>query len=175
VRVCVCVCVCSYQEYGSHHNMGGWLELIGSLKLQVSFAEYHLFYRALLQKRSIILEPTNRSHPIVVSFIQFNTNESCPIWMKYVTYEWVMSHIKGLRCFSWQEHGSQHNTGWRRLIGSLKLQVIFRKRATKYRSLKLVVIFRKEPQNMGVSKYSVAKTHRIPYLYRSFSAKVTYI
>jgi len=33
----------------------GWLRLVGSLKLQVSFAEYRLFYRALLQKRSIIL------------------------------------------------------------------------------------------------------------------------
>ena len=29
----------------------GWLRLVGSLKLQVSFAEYSLFYRALLQKR----------------------------------------------------------------------------------------------------------------------------
>jgi len=33
----------------------GWLRLVGSSKLQVSFAEYHLFYRALLQKRRIIL------------------------------------------------------------------------------------------------------------------------
>jgi len=33
----------------------GWLRLVGSLKLQVSFAEYRLFYRALLQKRPIIL------------------------------------------------------------------------------------------------------------------------
>ena len=33
----------------------GWLRLVGSLKLQVSLAEYHLFYRALLQKRPIIL------------------------------------------------------------------------------------------------------------------------
>jgi len=33
----------------------GWLRLVGSLKLQVSFAEYSLFYRALLQKRPIIL------------------------------------------------------------------------------------------------------------------------
>jgi len=29
----------------------GWLRLIGLMKLQVSFAEYILFYRALLQKR----------------------------------------------------------------------------------------------------------------------------
>jgi len=33
----------------------GWLRLVGSLKLQVSFAECHLFCRALLQKRPIIL------------------------------------------------------------------------------------------------------------------------
>ena len=33
----------------------GWLRLAGSLKSQVSFAEYSLFYRALLQKRHIIL------------------------------------------------------------------------------------------------------------------------
>jgi len=32
----------------------GWLQLVGSFKLQVSFAEYSLFCRALLQKRPII-------------------------------------------------------------------------------------------------------------------------
>ena len=33
----------------------GWLRLVGSLKSQVSFAGYSLFYRALLQKRPVIL------------------------------------------------------------------------------------------------------------------------
>ena len=33
----------------------GWLRVVGSLKLQLSFAEYSLFYKALLQKRPIIL------------------------------------------------------------------------------------------------------------------------
>jgi len=37
--------------------------LVGSLKLQVSFAEHGLFYRALLQKKPIIL----RSLQIVVT------------------------------------------------------------------------------------------------------------
>jgi len=32
-----------------------WLRLVGSIKVQVSLAEYDLFYRALLQKRPIIL------------------------------------------------------------------------------------------------------------------------
>jgi len=39
---------------GVYSNMG-WLRLVGSSKSQVSFAEYRLFYRALLQKRPIIL------------------------------------------------------------------------------------------------------------------------
>jgi len=33
----------------------GWVRIVGSFKLQVSFAEYSLFYRALLQKRPMIL------------------------------------------------------------------------------------------------------------------------
>jgi len=33
----------------------GWLRSVGSIKLQVSFAEYRLFYRSLLQKKPIIL------------------------------------------------------------------------------------------------------------------------
>ena len=42
----------------------GWLRVVDSLKLQVSFAEYSLFYRALLQKRpeilrSLLLEATS--------------------------------------------------------------------------------------------------------------------
>ena len=45
---------------GGGRRMGGmsimgWLRLVGSSKLYVSFAEYRLFYRALLQKRPIIL------------------------------------------------------------------------------------------------------------------------
>jgi len=32
----------------------GWLRSVGSIKLQVSLAEYSLFYRALLQKRPVI-------------------------------------------------------------------------------------------------------------------------
>jgi len=43
-----------YEWVMSHIGMG-WLRSVGSIKLQVSFAEYRLFYRALLQKRPIIL------------------------------------------------------------------------------------------------------------------------
>jgi len=49
--------VVKYVKRNSIHIMQkrhmGWLRLVGSIKLQVSFAEYCLFYRALLQKRPI--------------------------------------------------------------------------------------------------------------------------
>ena len=49
--VFVCMRVCTYVV----RNVDmGWLRLVGSLKWWVSFAEYHLFYRSLLQKRPII-------------------------------------------------------------------------------------------------------------------------
>jgi len=42
-------------SYGSWPPCMGWLRLVCSLKLWVSFKEYRLFYRALLQTRPIIL------------------------------------------------------------------------------------------------------------------------
>ena len=33
----------------------GWRRSVGSIKLEVSFAEYRLFHRPLLQKKPIIL------------------------------------------------------------------------------------------------------------------------
>jgi len=67
VRVCVCVCknhsiskvlerrgMALIHAAMSNKHMG-WLRLVGSLKLQVSFAEYSLFYRAVLHKRPVIL------------------------------------------------------------------------------------------------------------------------
>ena len=45
------------------HPMGsidmGWLRSVGSIKLYVSFAEYCLFCRALLQKRPMIFKNEN--------------------------------------------------------------------------------------------------------------------
>jgi len=45
----------SYSKTQMHIPHMGWLRLVGSIRLQVSFAEHSLFYRALLQKRLIIL------------------------------------------------------------------------------------------------------------------------
>jgi hypothetical protein len=47
-------CICSAQGETPPKNMG-WLRSVGSIKLKVSFAEYRLFNRALLQKRPTIL------------------------------------------------------------------------------------------------------------------------
>jgi len=50
---------CWHMTYGydtsAYHLRMGWLRSVGSIKLQVSFAEYCLFYRSILQKRPIIL------------------------------------------------------------------------------------------------------------------------
>ena len=43
----------------------GWLRLVGSLKLQVSFKEYSLFYRALLQK--VRLSNTDMRHHMILT------------------------------------------------------------------------------------------------------------
>ena len=45
----------SYGSSPSCTSYMGWLRSVGSIKLYVSFAEYRLFRRALLQKRPIIL------------------------------------------------------------------------------------------------------------------------
>jgi len=57
---CIHIFIHTYQHICVYVNMCvrvcmGWLRLVGSLKLQVSFAEHRLFYRALLQKRPILL------------------------------------------------------------------------------------------------------------------------
>ena len=61
VALCVAVCVgvcCSVLQcvaLAAMKDMHGVATISRLLKLQVSFAEYRLFYRALLQKRPIIL------------------------------------------------------------------------------------------------------------------------
>ena len=57
----------------------GWLELVGSLKLQVSFTEYRLFYRGVWQKRRIIL----RSLLIVATELRHDNHDSDPMLLLY--------------------------------------------------------------------------------------------
>jgi len=53
----------------------GWLRLVGSLKLQVSFAEYRLFYRALLQKRPMFLRS-----PLIVATPYWAMHSDFDVW-----------------------------------------------------------------------------------------------
>ena len=57
IYISMCVYIYIYTECRPRLVSGdmGWLRLVGSITSQVSFAEYGLFYRALLQKRPIIL------------------------------------------------------------------------------------------------------------------------
>ena len=100
----------------------GGLQSVGSLKLQVSFAEYSLFYKSLLQKRTIIL----RSLLIVATpyadfdtgLVQFNI---CVVWLihtlSYITRIWLL--YMGLWYINCISLAYITGTGWRRLIGSL--------------------------------------------------------
>ena len=67
----------------SRHDMG-WLRLAGSLKLYVSFAEYSLFYRALLQKRPVI----SRSLVIIVTPYHKGIHHLCDVclYMKWLIH-----------------------------------------------------------------------------------------
>jgi len=89
--------------------MGGWLRSVGSMKLKVSFAEYHLFYRALLQKRLIIWSillteatPYSCAYGVVLSHVWrghvTHVNEWCHtqhesalshMWMRDMTHSYV--------------------------------------------------------------------------------------
>ena len=69
---------CAYSEYGVAM---GWLRLVGPFKIYVSFAEYSLFYRALLQKRPVILwsllvaGTPHRSHAYMRYYRVFSTKD----------------------------------------------------------------------------------------------------
>jgi len=63
----------------------GWLRLVGSIKLQVAFAEYSLFYRALLQTRPIILSILLTEATSYQSFICVTClNRTCEMPHSYV-------------------------------------------------------------------------------------------
>ena len=56
IRICIQYIYNTYVKcHLTNRWVMGWLRWVGSLKLQVSFTEYSLFYRALLQKKPVIL------------------------------------------------------------------------------------------------------------------------
>ena len=99
----------AYSKMVVRYQMGyamGWPRLVGPLKLQVSFAEYRLFHRALSQKGPVILRAYQSQPPHI-------KNETC-IFDKSDLYT-----------------RSVETMGWLRLVGSLKLQVSFAKEPYK--------------------------------------------
>ena len=78
----------------------GWLRVLGSLKLQVSFAEYRLFYKALLHKRPIILRS-----PLIVAtpYVLLSAN----IWLLACLYE---RHVETHVCDMTLPHRAYHTT-----------------------------------------------------------------
>ena len=102
-------------------NHMGWLRLVGSLKIYVSFAEYSLFYRALLQKSpmilgSLLIDATPYQHS------RDRDNIQCTI----------------------------NDMGWLRLVSSLKMYVSFAEYSLFYRGYaKEPYVFRQPANRMG--------------------------
>ena len=68
----------------------GWLRLVGSIKLQVSFAEYGLFLQGSFAKETYnFIDPNNQSHPIAAS--QVPTRQQG--YMSHVTHMNESGHI----------------------------------------------------------------------------------
>ena len=77
----------------------GWLRFAGSLKLEVSFAEYSLFYRALLQKRLIILRSllivaTPYAHSFYTSGLHACSLSSRCFWMLKTSNQTVLKMMQ---------------------------------------------------------------------------------
>jgi len=100
----------------THFDVSGVATISRLLQITGLFCKRALWNRLYSVKdTSNFKEPTNRSHPISHNF---ENQRMC-----------VMTPFAKLT------NGQKHITGWRRLIGSPKLQIIFHQRATKYRSL----------------------------------------
>ena len=119
----------------------GWRRRRGYLKLQVSFRTRATHYRALL---------VYLSWTIWCREIQGGEDEedasSC---RSFFTKETL---IIGLFCRKWPMTFEKRCTGWRRRRGCLKLQVIFRKRATNCRALLREFTYESYSYESGVSQ-----------------------
>ena len=72
-----------------------------------------------------------------------------------------------------------YGTGWRRLIGSPKLQIIFHKRATKYKSLLRKMTYKDkrsyESSPPCIYIIYIARAVYIPYMYIAHAIYTLYI
>ena len=112
------------REKSSKVSAMGWLRLVGSSKLLVSFAEYRLFYRALLQKRPIILRSL-----LIVATPYTNITANAPPASLTDTLKKCLSssylpkkNSKFSPVLMWHSaHDSYTHMRWLGLVGSLKL------------------------------------------------------
>ena len=116
------------EHYGRHPLLMYWslilymgrLRLVGSLKLNVSFAKYSLFYRALLQTRpvtlrSLLIVATPYTFPVLVSFdssVSLSTRFLCRSLVvqlglfEHVSCVSLFSYISSLFCCSHVSFGT---------------------------------------------------------------------
>ena len=114
----------------------GWLRLVGSLKLQVSFAKEPYKRDDILQKRPIILRSLlNVATPY--DLMQGATQRLHMCYKNIYIYVYIyrfMSWFIGIHCMGscvpWRLH-----VGWLRSVGSIKIQVSIAEYRLFYRSL----------------------------------------
>jgi len=79
----------------------GWLRSVGSIKLKVSFAEYRLFYRTLLQKRPIVFSIL-LTEATPYERVMNTAQKSCVMWMSRISYERFIGVVQKLRHVSYE-------------------------------------------------------------------------
>jgi len=116
----------------------GWRRLIGSPKLQIISHKRATKYRSLLQKMTYEDKGSYESSPPCtvkkdrLHPTHWNT-ENIPTPQHVYLRRGITSSLSIYTLHTYPI--GKATTGWRRLIGSPKLQIISHKRATKYRSL----------------------------------------
>ena len=98
----------------------GWLWLIGSLKITVSFAEYSLFYRVFLQKR-----------PVFVGSLRIVATSYCESSMDRGRMKRWQTTNKFAQPEFWKQSRAMICMGLLRLVGCLKIYVSFAKELYK--------------------------------------------
>ena len=161
VSICVPLCLVSSLVKLSIR----WLRLVGSLKLYISFAEHNFFYRALLQKRPVILRS------LLIATLYWDTQECVYAFICLCVGVWAGHVVFWELCMS-------VCVCYRKWVGVSEcvcvcvcVCVCEREREREKKSVRIVC----RSVNMGQGRmYRVAKTHRMPYLSRTISAKEPY-